>query len=88
MTQTVSRDLADMLDHADLPWTTTRWGAAEITTPDDEYTIRVAEEDGTYYVTVLSGGRAMLTHTEARISGVAAQAVLLATLDALIAEFL
>lgn len=82
-----SADLTDLLNLTDYPWSLSRWGIPTITTPDEEHSIRVTEEeDGTFYMTVLSGGRAELIHTEARFSGVAAQAALLATIDAVIAE--
>ena len=85
-TSTITPDLQDLLNTIEYPWHLSRWGVPTITTPDESYNIRIAEVDGTYYLTVLSGGRAELIHTEARFSGVAAQAALLATLDALIAE--
>lgn len=83
---TVTADLADLLDRSDYPWSPNRWGVATITLPDEYYQVRVTEDDGTFYLTVLSGGRAELIHTEARFSGIAAQAALLATLDAIVAE--
>ncbi len=81
-----SADLTDLLNLTDYPWSLSRWGIPTITTPDEDHSIRITEEDGTFRMTVLSGGRAELIHTEARFSGIAAQAALLATIDAVIAE--
>ena len=83
---TTSADLTDLLNLTDYQWSLSRWGIPTITTPDEDHSIRIAEEDGTFHMTVLSGGRAELIHTEARFSGIAAQAALLATIDAVIAE--
>jgi len=86
MTQTATADLTDLLNLTDYPWSLSRWGTPTITLPDEEHTIRVSEEDGTFYLYVLSGGRAQLLHTALRFSGIAAQAALLASLDAIVAE--
>ena len=83
---TVTADLRDLLDAIDYPWHLSRWGAPQITLPDEGYTVRITEDDGTYYLTVLSGGPAELIHTEASFSGIAAQCALLATIDAVVAE--
>lgn len=85
-TYTVNADLSDLMELSGLPWYPTRWGKAQIDLPDDDNTIRVSEDDGTFYVVALSGGSAELIHTEARFSGIAAQALVLATLDALMLE--
>lgn len=85
-TEHMTADLAELLAFTDLPWYLNRWGFPEVTFPDEEYTIRVSEDDGTFRMTVLSGGRAELIHTEMQFSGVAAQAVLLASIDAVVAE--
>lgn len=73
-----------------VPWRLNRRGAAaRIDFPDDEHIVRVWEEDdGTFYVTAFSGGRAEIIHTEAKFSGIAAQALALATIDALVGEFM
>lgn len=83
---TATADLTDLLTAADLPWHLSRWGVPSITFPDGEHTIRVTQDEGTFYLVVLSDGKAQLIHTEVRFSGVAAQAALLATIDALMVE--
>ena len=70
---TVPAALRDLLDATDYPWHLSRWGAPQITLPDEGYAVRITEDDGTYYLTVLSGGPAELIHTEASFSGIAAQ---------------
>lgn len=82
-----SADLTDLLNLTDYPWSPTRWGGATITISDD-HAIRITEDDGTFFVMVLSGGRAELIHTHVQFSGIAAQAAVLATLDALVAELI
>lgn len=79
-------DLTDLLTAADYQWSLSRWGVPTITTPDEQFTLRVTEDDGTFYLVVLSGGKAELIHTEARFSGIAAQVALLATIDSMLAE--
>lgn len=85
---TPTADLTDLLNLTDYPWSLTRWGVPTIDLPDGEHSIRVQEDDGTFFLTVLSGGKAQLIHTEAKFSGVAAQAALLATIDAVVAELM
>ena len=84
---TATADLTDILAFStDYPWAANRHGIPEIVLPDDQHTIRVWEDDNTYRLVVLSGGRAQLIHTEVSFSGVAAQAALLATIDAMVEE--
>ena len=83
---TVTADLTDLLNIAGFPWHLNRHGVPTITFPDGEHKIRVSEDDGTFYLFVLSNGDAELIHTEARFSGVAAQALVLATIDAIVSE--
>ena len=85
-TTAATTDLTDLLSASGLPWHFNRWGVPTITFPDDQHKIRVSEDDGTFYLFVLSNGDAELIHTEARFSGVAAQALVLATIDALVSE--
>ena len=82
---TESTKTAELLTAAGLDWTPSRWGVPTVTVPGGEYLIRITEDDGTYSLTVLSGGRAELIHTEAAFSGVAAPALLIATVSTLLA---
>lgn len=85
---TTTADLTDLLNLTDYPWGFSRDGVPTIDLPDEEHSIRVTEDDGTFYLVVLSGGRAQLIHTELRFSGIAAQAALLASIDAIVSELM
>ena len=49
-TQTISSSLTDLMNLTDYPWHLTKWGVPEITLPDEQYSICVSEDDGTYYL--------------------------------------
>lgn len=74
-------DLADLLDMTGLPWREGRW-VGYVTELPNGNRIAVTEDDGTFEVTALTNG----IHTSAKLSGIAAQALVLATIDALIGE--
>lgn len=74
-------DLADLLAMTDLPWREARWTGYVTELPNGNR-ILVTEDDGTFEVTALTSG----IHTSAKLSGIAAQALVLATIDALIGE--
>ncbi len=84
----LSADLTDLLDKADLPWTLSRWGFPTITYPGGECAVRISEDDSTFYLTVLSGGKAELIHSQMQFSGLFAQAAMLSALDAVTTECL
>jgi hypothetical protein len=87
MTQTMTTtDLLDTLTLTEYPWYADRRGRPTLDLPDEETTVHVVEEDGTFYVTTLTGGRARLIADEVRISGVHAVAILLSVVDAIVAD--
>ena len=79
-----SPDLLELLDV--YPWYPNRDGIMQLTLPSEGFDFRVTEDDGTYKLTVLSGGRAELIHTEASFSGGAAGIALRAAIDSLVGE--
>ena len=82
---TESTKTAELLTAAGLDWTPSRWGVPTVTVPGGEYLIRITEDDGTYSLAVLSGGRAELIHTEATFTGRFAEVLLLAAITTLLA---
>lgn len=86
MTNTATADLMETLSLTDYPWHLSRRGVPSLTLADEETTIRVSEDDGTFVVATLTGGKAELIADEVTICGTHAVAILLATIDAIVAD--
>ena len=71
-------EIAEAFAFAGLTPETSRWGHLQVR--DGDNIVRVTEDDGTYYVTVLSNDRAELERSELRVSGAAANPATLAAL--------
>lgn len=70
-------DIAEAFDLAGLTPSTSRWGHQQARL-DADRTVQVAEDDGILYVTLYTGGAAMLNTGDVRLAGALASPVMLA----------
>lgn len=77
-TKTIRPEIEEAFAFAALPLEVSRWGYAQ--TRDNGRIVRVTEDDGVYWITVLTDDRAELELSQVRVSGRLASPVGLAAL--------